>query len=171
MWHYGIWSHSPLTSVGVVHSTWPSQTTWHTHAPTFDKWHKKKNKNEKVTLHILTHDAMWRCGSTSLTVCLNDKIHGMRKRNVTIRSEIWTTNTRMLGFRDSREWVLLWGLILRSLGCTAYWFWEEATSWLLKSWLDDPTFMLQFLNWNQFTKPLTRCKPNVEQEERWPWTK
>ena len=39
---------------GVVHSSWPSRAMWHMHAPTFDKWHKKK----KVTLHILTHGVM-----------------------------------------------------------------------------------------------------------------
>jgi hypothetical protein len=43
-----------------------------------NKWHKKKNKNKKVTLHMLT----------SLVVCNNDKIHDIRERNVTIRSEI-----------------------------------------------------------------------------------
>ena len=41
----------------------------------------------------------------------------IRERNVTIRSEIWTMNIRSLGFRDIREWVILWRLILRSLGC------------------------------------------------------
>jgi hypothetical protein len=29
---------------------------WHMHAPTFNKWQKKKKK--KVALHILAHDAM-----------------------------------------------------------------------------------------------------------------
>ena len=37
--------------------------------------------------------------------------------NVTIRSEIWTTNIGSLGFQDIREWVILSRLILRSLGC------------------------------------------------------
>ena len=121
MWHYGIWIHSPLTSVGVVHSTWPSRAMWHMHAPTFNKWHKKKKKKKKkVTLHILTHGAMRGCGLTSLVVCINDKIRDIRERNVTIRSEIWTTNIRSLGFRDIREWVILWRLILRSLGCRSF---------------------------------------------------
>ena len=63
---------------------------WHMHAPTFNKGHKKKekNKNKKVTLHILTHGAMRGCGLTSLVACINDKIRDTRKRNVTIRSEI-----------------------------------------------------------------------------------
>ena len=62
---------------------------WHMHAPTFNKWHKKKKKkNKKVTLHILTHGAMRGCGLTSLVVCINDKIRDIRERNVTIRSEI-----------------------------------------------------------------------------------
>ena len=60
------------------------------HAPTVNKWHKKKNKNKKkkVTLHILTHGAMRECGLTFLVVCINDKIRDIRGRNVTIRSEI-----------------------------------------------------------------------------------
>ena len=48
---------------------------------------------------------------------LMTKKNYIRERNVTIRSEIWTTNIRSLGFWDIREWVILWGLILRSLGC------------------------------------------------------
>ena len=116
MWHNGIWIHSPVTSIGVVHSTWPSRAMWHMHAPTFNKWHKKNNKNKKVALHILTHSAMWGCGWTSLVDCINDIIHDIRKRNVTIRSEIWAM-IRFLGFRDIKEWVILWRLILRSLGC------------------------------------------------------
>jgi len=64
-----------------------------------------------------SHGAMWGCGLTSWMVCNIDKVHDIRERNVTIRSEIWTTNIRALGFRDTREWVTLWRLILRSLGC------------------------------------------------------
>ena len=64
----------PLTSVGVVHSIWPSRAMWHVHAPTFNKWHKKrKKKKKKVTIHILTHGAMRWCGLTSLVVCTNDQ--------------------------------------------------------------------------------------------------
>ena len=61
------------------------------HAPTFNKWHKEeeeKKKKKKVTLHILPHDAMRGCGSTSLVVCISDKIHDIRERKVTLRSEI-----------------------------------------------------------------------------------
>ena len=75
----------------MVHSTWLSWAMWHMHAPTFNKWHKKKkkeNKNKKVTLRMLTHGAMQGCGLTSLVVCINDKICDIRERNVTIRSEI-----------------------------------------------------------------------------------
>jgi hypothetical protein len=68
----------------------------------------------------LTHDAIWGCGLTSLMVCIDDKIHDVRERNVTIRSEIWTSNIRSLGFRDIREWVTLWRLILKSLGCNLH---------------------------------------------------
>jgi hypothetical protein len=71
--------------VHVVHSTWPSWAMWHMHAPTFNKWHKKK---KKVTLHILTHGTMRGCGLTSLVVCIVDKIRDIRERNVTIRNEI-----------------------------------------------------------------------------------
>ena len=110
MWHYGICTHSPFTFVGVVHSTWHCRAMWHMHAPTFNKWHYKK---KKMQLHILTRG----CGLTSLMVYINEKIRDIRERNMTIRSEIWTMNIRSLGFRDIREWVILWGLILRSLGC------------------------------------------------------
>ena len=106
MWHYGTWIHSPLTSVGVVHFTSPSRAIWHTHSPTFNKWHKKK----KVTLHILTHGAMRGCGLTSLVAWINDNIRDIRERNVTIRSAIWKTNIRSQGFLDTREWVILQGV-------------------------------------------------------------
>ena len=73
---------------GVVHSTWPSRTMWHMHAPTFNNCHKKKNnKKKKVTLHILTHGPMQGCGLTSLVAYINDNIRDIRERNVTIRSE------------------------------------------------------------------------------------
>ena len=121
MWQFGIWIHSLLTSVGVVHSTWPFQVMWHMHAPTFNTWHQKKKKKQikKVTLHILTHGAMWGCGLTSLVVCINDKIRDLKERNVTIRIEIWTTNIGSLGFPDIREWVILWRFLLWSLGCNS----------------------------------------------------
>ena len=103
------------TSVtSVVHSTCPSQAMWQTHAPTFNKWHKKKKK----MLHMLTHDTMRECELTSLVVCINDRFCDIREWNVTINSEIWTTNIHSLRFRDIRECVTLWGLILQSLGCT-----------------------------------------------------
>ena len=86
---------------------------WHTHAPTFNKC-KKKKKKKKKTLHMLTHGAMPRCGLTSLMGYIDDKFCDIRERNVTIRSEIGTTNIRSLGFRDTRECVTLWRLILWS---------------------------------------------------------
>ena len=95
---------------------------WHMHASTFDKWHKKnktKNKSKKVTLHILIDGAMRGCGLTSLVFRINDKICDLRERDVTIRSELWTTNIRSPWFWVIREWVTLWGLILQSLGCTS----------------------------------------------------
>jgi hypothetical protein len=46
----------------MVHFTWPSQETWHMHAPIFNKWHKmmkkkKKKKKKKKTFYMLTHGA------------------------------------------------------------------------------------------------------------------
>jgi hypothetical protein len=49
---------------------------------------------------------------------LMTQIYDIRERNVTITSDIWTTYISSLGFRDIREWVTLWRLILRSVGCT-----------------------------------------------------
>ena len=112
---------SPITYASVVHSTWPSWVMWRTHAPTFNKWHKKKrdNKNNmKVTLHMLTHGAMRGYGLTSWVVCINNKLCDTWEGNVTTKSEIWTMNIRSLGFRDVRGCVTLWRLILQSLGCT-----------------------------------------------------
>ena len=102
---------------GVVWSTWPSRVMWHMHAPTFNEWQKKKTKKKVTYWHMLTHGTMQGCGLTSLVVCINDKTCDVKERNVTIRSAIWTTHIRSLGFRDIREWVTLWKLILQSLGC------------------------------------------------------
>ena len=119
-WHKGdvmtFWIRSPVTYTCVVHSTWLSRTMWWTHAPTFNKWQKKKKKNK--TLHMLIHGVMWGRGLTSLVVCIYDKFYDIRERNLIIKSEIWTTNIRSLGFLDIREYVTLWRLILWSLGCT-----------------------------------------------------
>jgi hypothetical protein len=113
-----IWSRAPITYASVVHSTWPSRAMWQTHAPTFNKRQKKnKNKNRKVTLHMLTHVAMRGSGLASAVVCINDEFSDIRERYVIIRSEIWTTNIRSLVFGDIRESVTLWGLIVQSLGC------------------------------------------------------
>ena len=74
----------------MVHSTWPSWVMWQTHAPPLNKWHKKKkkNKNKKVTLHMLTHGTIQGRGLTSQMICINDKFRDIRERNATIRSEI-----------------------------------------------------------------------------------
>ena len=103
----------------MVHSTWPSRAMLHMHAPTLNKWHKT-NKNKNKTLHILIHGAMHnvRVWVDFFGICINDKICDTRERNVPIKSEIWTTNIRSLGFWDIREWVTLRKLILWSLGCT-----------------------------------------------------
>ena len=79
------------SDANVVYSTWPSLTMWRTHAPTFNKWHKKKkneDKNKKVTLDMLTHGAMRGCGLASWVVCIDDKFCDKRDRDVTTRSEI-----------------------------------------------------------------------------------
>ena len=55
-----------------------------------------------MTLHMLTHGAMRGCGLTSWAVCIYDKFRDIRERSITIRSEIWTTNIRSLGFRNIR---------------------------------------------------------------------
>ena len=113
------------TYVGVVHFTWPSWAMWHMRAPTFNKWHKKKkkSKNMKVTLHILTYGAIRGCELICLVACINDKNHDIRERIVTIRSEIWTTyicSDVPYDKRYTRKWVILWRLILWSLRCIGY---------------------------------------------------
>ena len=95
---------------------------------------KKKNWNKKVTLHILTHGAMRGCGLTSLVVCIHDKNHDIRERNVTIRNEIWTTNIRSLRFQDIRECVTLWRLILQSLGCNLDTIWKHGWVAICQKW-------------------------------------
>ena len=84
-----------LLSPLLVWSTPLGLPTWcgiciHQH---FNKWHKKKQKNKKVTLHMLAHDATWGCRLTSLVVCINDNIHDIRERNVTIE---WDLNYKNL---------------------------------------------------------------------------
>jgi hypothetical protein len=112
-----MWICSPINPPSVVHSTWPSWAMWRTHAPTCNKWHKKKNKNKKVTLRMLTHGTMRGCGLISWAICNNDIFHDIRERNMTTRSEIWSANIRFLGFMEIRRRMTLWGLISRSVGC------------------------------------------------------
>jgi hypothetical protein len=76
-------------------------------------------KKKKKLVHMLTHGAMQRCGLVYVINSINDKFRDIRQRKVTTRREILTTNIHSLGFRDIRERVTLWGLILRSLGCIA----------------------------------------------------
>ena len=40
-------------------------------------------------------------------VCINDKFCDIREINVTIRSEIWTTNIHFVRFRDIREYDIM----------------------------------------------------------------
>ena len=75
VFHVTLWNNVKEMCGQFVHSTWPSRAIWESHPPTFKKWHKKKKKNEKVTLYMLTHGAMQGCGLTSLVVCINDKFH------------------------------------------------------------------------------------------------
>jgi len=126
VWHVILWNNTKkmwqfefcyhVIYASVVHSISSSRAMWRTYAPTFNKWHKKKKK-KMVTFHILTDGAMRGCELTSLVIYINDKIPNVRERNVTIRSDIWITNIRSLGFQNIREWVTLWRLILRRLGC------------------------------------------------------
>jgi hypothetical protein len=46
---------------------------------------KEEEEEEEDTPHV---DTYARCGLTSLVVCINDKIHDIKERNVTIWSEI-----------------------------------------------------------------------------------
>jgi hypothetical protein len=72
----------------VVHSAWPSQAMWGTHAPTFNKWHKEEEEEEEDgTAHVGTWRNV-RVGLTSLVACINDKFRDIRERNVIMRSEI-----------------------------------------------------------------------------------
>ena len=66
---------------------------------------------------MLTHGAMRGCGLPSWVIYINDKFCDTRERNVTIKSDIWTTNILSLGFWDIGESVTLWKLILWSLKC------------------------------------------------------
>ena len=80
---------SSVTYASVVCSSWPSQVMWQMHAPTFNKWHKrKKKKKKKVTLHMLTHGTILGYELTSSVVCISDNFHDLREKNVTIWSEI-----------------------------------------------------------------------------------
>ena len=120
-WHVGPWTPPGLgRTQGCGFWADNPPMMWHMYAPTFNKWHKKKKKKKlKVTLHILTHGAMQCEGVGWLLWWLTlNKTRDIRERNVTIKSEIWTTNNRPLGFWDIREWVIIWWLILRSFGCT-----------------------------------------------------
>ena len=122
MQHVALWNLKSYSShlhwCGPLHLSFLGNVAYH--APTSNKWqkNKKKNKNKKMTLHILTHGAMRGCGLTSLIICINDKRCDIKERYATTRSEIWTTNIRSLGFWDIREWEILWRSILQSVGFT-----------------------------------------------------
>ena len=105
---------------------------------------------------MLTHGAMRGCGLTSLVVCINDKFCDIRERNVTIRSEIWTTNIRSLGFQDVRECVTLWRLILRSLGCIMF----MPKSSMLEANQIYTAVLSKFKWWSSI--PLTRLVPSSQ---------
>ena len=47
-------------------------------------------------------------------------MHNIRERNVPIRSEIWSTNIRSLGFRNIREWVILCGVDITEFRVYSY---------------------------------------------------
>jgi hypothetical protein len=80
------------------------------------------------------------------------KFVNIRERHVTIKSETWTTNIHSLRFRDIREWVTLWRLILRSLGCIWYfmslwWLFGWRFLWMGEEIL--PWTMDEFIHWQK----------------------
>ena len=145
MWHYGIWIHSFLTSAGVSTPLGlPGQCGigMHQHS-TSDSRRRRRIRRHSTYWHMVHCEGV---GLTSSVDCVNDMIFDIRERNVTIRSEIWTTNIRSLGFQDIREWVTLWGLILWSLRCTS--LWKSSTRL---------THIIVFLVWIRITYS-TRCE-------------
>ena len=74
-------------------------------APTFNKWHKEKEKekkNKKVALHILTHGAMRGCGLTSWVVCTNDKNSWYKEEKSDNKSDImWVDITEFRVYKDT----------------------------------------------------------------------
>jgi hypothetical protein len=80
--------------------------------------HSTSGIRRRIRRQHSTYWHMAQCrGVTSWVVCIADKNSWYKGKNVTIKSEIWTTNNRSLRFRDIREWVTLWRLILRSSRC------------------------------------------------------
>ena len=89
----------------------------------------------------------------------------IKERNVTKRSEIRTMNILSLEFQDIREWVILWRLILRSLGCTqpiSYLLWRITRLYmnLARSWLN----RLQLVNLRGRLKGMPHTFKNVDFE-------
>ena len=113
---------------------------------------------------MLTHGAMRECDLTSLVVCSNDKFCDIRERNVTVRSEIWTTNIRSLGFWDIRECMTLWGLILRSLGCNLL-SWQFERGW---GYVGQQTSSCMFPQ-SSVKQGICKHRPHVFQEVVWSW--
>ena len=56
---------------------------------------------------MLTHGTILGYELTSSVVCISDNFHDLREKNVTIWSEIWTTNICSLGFWDIREYDIM----------------------------------------------------------------
>ena len=73
--------------------------------------HSTSDMRERRRRRRRWHSTYWYMAQlTSLVICIDDRIYDIRERNVTIRSEIWTTNIlHCLGFGASKEWVILWG--------------------------------------------------------------
>ena len=102
-----------LLSVGVVHSTWLPWAMWHMQAPTFTSGRRRRGR---IRRWRSTYWHMAQCEGVGWLLswfALMTKTCDIGERNVTIRSEFWTTNIRSLWFQDTREWVILWRFILR----------------------------------------------------------
>ena len=96
MWHYGIWIQ--FCWCGPLHLAFSGDVAY---ACTNIQQEAAEAEEEEDTPHIDT----WRNVRVWVDFfdgCINDKICDIREIDVTIKSEMWTTNIRSLGFGDIR---------------------------------------------------------------------
>ena len=111
MW--GRFEFVPVTYTSVVHSTRPSQNPGWSSRHMHQHSRRRRRRRHSTCWYMMWCEGVgWLHGWFALM-----KFCEIRERNVTIRSEIWTMTTCSLGFWNIREYVTLWRLILRSLGC------------------------------------------------------